>query len=121
MGVVILFLLFTNSPAVDAGSDDAYGYDSTSTNTKEIDMSRPDVGYHYYRRIADDDDPDGVGEDAQEIKISFKPPKEEEVEIIQFPMRVVGQGEEFLIHDHVAGAGVALPCHAYWGCTPLTE
>ncbi len=68
------------SPAVDVGSDDAYGYDSTSTNTKEIDMSRPDVGYHYYRRIADDDpieDPLNPGNPNpdREVKITFKQPK----------------------------------------------
>ncbi len=37
------------SPAIDAGSDDAWGYDTTSTNPKVIDMGQPDIGYHYYR------------------------------------------------------------------------
>jgi len=45
----------SQSPAVDVGSDDAWGYDTTSTDPKIIDMSQPDIGYHYYRRIADDD------------------------------------------------------------------
>jgi len=87
------------SPAVDAGSDDAWGYDSTSTNPKVIDLSQPDIGYKYYRRVADDDDPDGTGEDAQEIMISFRPPKEEVVEIIQFPLRVTSQGERYIVYD----------------------
>ena len=43
------------SPAIDRGTDDAYGYDSTSTHPKVIDMGQPDIGYHYYRRVADDD------------------------------------------------------------------
>jgi len=86
------------SPAVDAGSDDAWGYDSTSTNPKVIDLSQPDIGYKYYRRVANDDDPDGTGEDAQKIIVSFRPPREE-VEIIQFLIRVAGQGEELLTYN----------------------
>ncbi len=57
------------SPAIDAGSDDAWGYDSTSTNPKVIDMNQPDIGYKYYRRVADDDPVAG-----QEVIISFKQP-----------------------------------------------
>lgn len=77
------------SPAVDVGSDDAYGYDSTSTNTKEIDMSRPDVGYHYFRRIADDDpieDPLNPGNPNpdREVKITFKQPKPGKFAMQQF-------------------------------------
>ena len=58
------------SPAVDAGSDDAYGYDSTSTNPKVIDMGQPDIGYHYYRRVADDDPVND-----QLIEFTFQQPK----------------------------------------------
>jgi len=92
-------LVAAQSPAVDNGSDDAYGYDTTSTNPKVIDMSQPDIGYHYYRRMADDDDPDGVGEDAQEIIISFKLPKEQEVEIIEHRIIVEGQGQRPIQYD----------------------
>ena len=59
------------SPAVDKGSNDAWGYDSTSTDPEVIDMSQPDIGYHYYRRIADDDPPQQAG---QKIEISFQQP-----------------------------------------------
>jgi len=45
------------SPAVNAGTEDGYDYDTTSTNPKRIDLGTPDIGYHYYRRIADNDDP----------------------------------------------------------------
>jgi len=61
------------SPGVDAGSEDAWGYDSTSTNPKVIDMKRPDIGYKYYRRVADDD-PQG----SQTVTISFRQPALEE-------------------------------------------
>jgi hypothetical protein len=57
------------SPAIDAGSDDAWGYDTTSTNPKVIDLGQPDIGYHYYRRVADDDPVND-----QVIEISFRQP-----------------------------------------------
>jgi len=59
------------SPAIDAGSDDAWGYDTTSTNPKVIDMGQPDIGYHYYRRVADDDP---IQDASREISISFRQP-----------------------------------------------
>ena len=68
------------SPAIDRGTDDAYGYDSTSTNPKVIDMGQPDIGYHYYRRVADDDpvdDPrttDIVEDTDQTVEITFRQP-----------------------------------------------
>ena len=58
------------SPAIDKGTDDAYGYDSTSTNPKVIDMGQPDIGYHYYRRVADDDPVND-----QLIEFTFQQPK----------------------------------------------
>jgi len=60
------------SPAIDQGSEDAWGYDSTSTNPKVIDMGQPDIGYHYYRRVADDDNAET---ETQEITISFRQPQ----------------------------------------------
>jgi len=67
------------SPAIDRGTDDAYGYDSTSTNPKVIDMGQPDLGYHYYRRVADDDPVDDpntteVEESDQTVEITFRQP-----------------------------------------------
>jgi len=59
------------SPAIDAGSDDAWGYDTTSTNPKVIDMGQPDIGYHYYRRVADDDP---IDDPQRDISISFRQP-----------------------------------------------
>lgn len=78
-----------NSPAVDAGSDDAYGYDSTSTNPKVIDMNQPDIGYKYYRRVADDDpieDPSNPGQPNpdRQVIISFKQPKLDQLTVQQF-------------------------------------
>ncbi len=58
------------SPAIDAGSDDAWGYDTTSTNPKVIDLGQPDIGYHYYRRVADDDPVND-----QLIEFTFRQPK----------------------------------------------
>jgi len=69
MGVPLL--LFARSPAIDAGSDDAWGYDTTSTNPKVIDMGQPDIGYHYYRRVADDDP---IDDPQRNISISFRQP-----------------------------------------------
>ena len=60
------------SPAIDRGTDDAYGYDSTSTNLKVIDMGQPDLGYHYYRRVADDDPP--TNNPNRKIEVSFHQP-----------------------------------------------
>ena len=60
------------SPAVNMGADDAYGYDSTSTQPTVIDMGQPDIGYHYYRRIADDDP---ITDPEREIKITFRQPE----------------------------------------------
>ncbi len=60
------------SPAVNRGTDDAYGYDSTSTQATVIDMGQPDIGYHYYRRIADDDPTDDPN---REVIITFKQPE----------------------------------------------
>ena len=60
------------SPAIDRGTDDAYGYDSTSTNPKVIDMGQPDIGYHYYRRVADDDP---ITATNRKIEISFRQPE----------------------------------------------
>jgi hypothetical protein len=67
------------SPAIDAGSDDAWGYDTTSTHPKVIDMGQPDIGYHYYRRVADDDpimNPANPqeGNPDRDISISFRQP-----------------------------------------------
>jgi hypothetical protein len=59
------------SPAIDAGSDDAWGYDTTSTHPKVIDMGQPDIGYHYYRRVADDDP---IDDPERNISISFRQP-----------------------------------------------
>jgi len=67
------------SPAIDAGSDDAYGYDSTSTHLKVIDLGQPDIGYHYYRRVADDDPVD-----EQDIRITFRVPTTNGVDIDKF-------------------------------------
>ncbi len=71
------------SPAIDAGSDDAYGYDTTSTHPKVIDMGQPDIGYHYYRRVADDDPVDDprtaeTEPSNQQVEISFRQPKMED-------------------------------------------
>ena len=79
MGVFLLFLLLARSPAIDAGSDDAWGYDTTSTNPKVIDLGQPDIGYHYYRRVADDDpimNPANPqeGNPDRDISISFRQP-----------------------------------------------
>jgi len=71
MGVFLLFLLLARSPAIDAGSDDAWGYDTTSTHPKVIDMGQPDIGYHYYRRVADDDP---IDDPQRNISISFRQP-----------------------------------------------
>jgi hypothetical protein len=62
--------IVAQSPAVDAGTDDAWEYDSTSTKSTVIDMSQPDIGYHYYRRIADDDP-----ENDQHIYLSLRQPE----------------------------------------------
>jgi hypothetical protein len=69
MGVVRSLL--ARSPAIDAGSDDAWGYDTTSTHPKVIDMGQPDIGYHYYRRVADDDP---IDDPQRDISISFRQP-----------------------------------------------
>jgi len=63
--------LLETSALVSRGSDDAWGYDSTSTNPKVIDLSQPDMGYHYYRRIANDDPPLTAG---RRVEISFRQP-----------------------------------------------
>ena len=60
------------SPAIDRGTEDAWGYDSTSTNPKVIDMGQPDIGYHYYRRVADDDPP--TNNPNRKIEVSFRQP-----------------------------------------------
>ena len=83
------------SPAVDAGSEDAWQYDSTSTNPKVIDMSQPDIGYKYYRRVADDDPP--VGNSERKIEISFRQPDMgdfPDVENLRYVIRLPGQGGE---------------------------
>jgi len=82
------------SPAIDRGTDDAYGYDSTSTNPKVIDMGQPDIGYHYYRRVADDDPTD-----AQTIEFTFRQPTSDTLGIDGYSVSKVVRGAETHLQD----------------------
>ena len=61
---------------------------STSTRQTKIDLGLPDIGYHYYRRVADDDDIDA----SQEFDISFKASEQEAYETEKYRASV-GQQE----------------------------
>jgi hypothetical protein len=91
------------SPAVNRGTDDAYGYDSTSTQATVIDLGQQDIGYHYYRRIADDDpledDPNTPEVEGQNIEISFRPPKVENIPIIRYIVSVLRAGSMNINYD----------------------
>lgn len=83
------------SPAIDYGTEDAYGYDSTSTNPKVIDMSQPDIGYHYYRRVADDDPVDN-----QSIEFTFRQPTSENIGIDGYSVSKVVRGAETHLQNY---------------------
>ena len=78
------------SPAINAGTEDGYDYDSTSTRQTKIDLGLPDIGYHYYRRVADDDDIDP----SQEFDISFKASEQEAYETEKYEASVGEQGAD---------------------------
>jgi hypothetical protein len=102
------------SPAVNRGTDDAYGYDSTSTQATVIDLGQPDIGYHYYRRIADDDPPVQEG---RSIEISFRqPPVSDALDTDDLKYVVAIPGEifpdvikSFNFNDHIGEAVIREP------------
>jgi regulation of enolase protein 1 (concanavalin A-like superfamily) len=83
------------SPAVNAGSVDGYDYDTTSTNPKRIDLDVPDIGYHYHRRITDDDPIDTN----QSFTISFRAPKEEVLRTLRYEATVDALVTTWVDHD----------------------
>jgi hypothetical protein len=87
------------STAVNAGSADGYDYDTTSTNPKRIDLDVPDIGYHYYRRIADDDPIDTN----QSFTIGFRAPREEEFRTLDYR---ASAGDQSIYINHDRGTDI---------------